>query len=203
MTARRTFHALTAALAVGGVLLSTGSFAADPVTFYLRQEGCGATAEAGRLDTKKGEDGATGCGTVGGLPIDEIIHQVEGSTPDVFDTGSAGIPHALGAGKITGQIAVGSWIGNGTGGVGTVTVDVALVGTTVGGASVDFGSVTADAPAGPGADIVKVPFELAIPGAAAGFEFKKFSLSVVQRGANLGMSAKQLNGDSFIVVPKK
>ncbi len=203
MAARRTLHGLTAALAVGGVLFSSGAFAADPVTFYLRQEGCGATAEAGRLDTKKGVDGATGCGVIGGLPISEIAHQAEGPAFDVYDTGSAGIPHALGSGKITGQIAVGSWVGSGSGGVGTVTVDVALVGTTAGGAAVDFGAVTANAPAAPGQDIVKVPFELAIPGAASGFDMKKFSLSVQIRGANLGMSAKQLDGDSFIVVPKK
>ena len=166
-------------------------------TFFLRQEGCGAEQEAGRLEPKAGGDGATGCGTIGGLPFNELMGSAE-----PFSTNGKGLPINLDASrKVTGQLAAGSWIGNGAGGAGSVEFDVSLVGTTVSGAKVDFGSTTVSGSASPGQDVVLVPFELSVP--AGNTVVRSLVLEVLQRGANLGMSAQQLDGDSYVVLPTR
>ena len=168
-------------------------------TFFLRQEGCGSTAEVGRLEPKGGGDGATGCGTIGGLPFDEVFGEAE-----PFATSGKGLPLNLDpTRKVTGQLAAGSWIGNGTGGVGQVTFDVALFGTAANGEKLDFGSTTVSAAAAPGKDVVLVPFELKVPARASSAAVKGLVLEVLQRGANVGMSAKQLDGDSYVVLPTR
>ncbi len=171
-------------------------------TLFMAQEGCGSTAEAGRLVEKAGADGATGCGVVGGLPLEEALYQLEGSTPDDYTSTSTLKPFKVdGTKKVTGQVAAGSWFG--AGGVGTVTFDVHLAGVTSTGTGADFGTTTVSANvAGPDA-IVYVPFTLSVPASASGKAFKAFTLSVVQRGMNVGMSAKQLDGDSYVVIPAK
>ncbi|HVE74554.1 MAG TPA: hypothetical protein VNA30_05620 [Mycobacteriales bacterium] len=200
------------AVAVGlGLAVLTGSavYAADAPrtttsssTFFLRQEGCGTTAEAGRLEPKSGADGATGCGTIGGVPFDEALHMAGEAIADTYDTVGKGLPIGLDvAKKVTGQLAAHS--GNNQTGVGTVTFDVTLIGATTTGASVDFGSTTVSAQASPPAKIVLVPFTLNIPATAKGVALKSLSLSVVQRGLNVGFAAKQLDGDSYVVIPTK
>ena len=205
MRVRRSLHLTTAALVASGALLAISSQAAEAKTFYLRMEGCGATAEPGRLDTKKGTDGAHGCGIIGGLPLEEVIHVVEpaSSTVHTYDTGTAGIPLTLGSGKITGTMTAGSWHDAGTGGVGMVTFDLALTGVTSKDAKVDFGTVTVTGSAAPADDTTEVPFEIEVPGSASGQTFKKFSFSVSQRGLNFPMSAQALEGASFIVFPQQ
>lgn len=168
-------------------------------TFFLRQEGCGAAQAPGRLEPKGGSDGATGCGTIGGLPFNEFF-----GSPRVFSTKDKGMPINLDTGrKVTGQLAAGSWVGNGTGGVGQVTFDVSLVGTSTSGEKVDFGTTTVSTSASPGQDVVTVPFELTVPARKNSAAIRSLVLEVVQRGANFGMSAQQLDGDSYVVLPTR
>lgn len=170
---------------------------AKSATFFLRQEGCGAEQKPGRLEPRGGGDGATGCGTIGGLPANELF-----GTPEPYTSSGKGLPINLAAaGKVTGQLAAGSWVGNGTGGVGQVTFDVSLLATDATGEEVDFGSTTVSGMAAPGDDVVLVPFELPIPKRPNGAAIKTLVLEVLQRGANVGMSAQQLDGDSYVVLP--
>ena len=203
------------ALALAG-LAASGSlaFAADAPkttatsrTLFMAQEGCGTTAEAGRLEIKAQADGADGCGTVGGLPLNEVFAQDEadfGSIADDYTSTAKLVPFMIdGTKKVTGQVAAQSWVGAGAGGLGTVTWDVHMAGTTAAGKVVDFGTTTVSAPAAPGTDEVVAPFTLSIPASAVGQTFKQFVVSVGQRGQNLGMSAKKLSGESYVVLPVK
>lgn len=191
--------AVTGATALGASAAPAPKTSTTSATFFLRQEGCGATSEAGRLDPKRGGDSATGCGTIGGLPFAEIA-----GAPEPFSTVGKGLPITLDASKkITGQLAAGSWYGAGAGGAGQVAFDVALTGTTVSGMAIDFGSATVTGTASPGQDVVLVPFTLSVPAGAAGARVKSLTLSLLQRGANVGMSAQQLDGDSYVVLPTK
>jgi hypothetical protein len=166
-------------------------------TFFLRQEGCGAEQRPGRLEPRAGGDGATGCGTIGGLPFAELA-----GNPEPYTSSGKGLPINLApTGKVTGQLAAGSWVGNGSGGVGQVTFDVALVATDARGDEIDFGSTTVSGMAAPGEDVVLVPFELEIPERSTSAALETLVLEVLQRGANVGMSAQQLDGDSYVVLP--
>jgi hypothetical protein len=178
---------------------------ASSSTFFLRQEGCGATEEAGRLEPKAGTDGATGCGTIGGLPVNEALSQMGTGAADgeVYSTVGKGLPIKLdGARKITGQLAAASWIGEGAG-AGSVAFDVLLTGVDAKGKSVNFGETTVTGSITPGENVVLVPFELPVPAAAVGTPIKSLALSVWQHGANVGYSSKQLDGDAYLVMPTK
>ena len=191
--------AMTAATGVAAHAEKAPKTSDKSATFFLRMEGGGATAEPGRLEPKAGGDSATGCGTIGGLPFSEIA-----GSPDAFSTTGKGLPINLDPSrKVTGQLAAGSWIGNGTGGVGQVTFDVALVGKTVSGDSVNFGETTVSAAATPGNDVVLVPFELAVPALKGSTVVRSLTLEILQRGANFGMSAQQFDGDSYVVLPTR
>lgn len=168
-------------------------------TFFLRQDGCGAEAGPGRLEPKRGADSATGCGVIGGLPLDEVA-----SAPEPFTTVGKGVPVTLDAArKATGQLAAGSWYGVGLGGVGTVAFDVALSGTTATGEVLELGATTVSGSATPGEDVVLVPFAIDLPDEAKGAVLRTVVLEVTQRGAHVGMSAKQYDGDSYLVLPTK
>lgn len=189
-----------AATAASGTL----AFAADPPrttptskTLYLSQEGCGTTAEAGRLEPKVQADSADGCGVVGGLPFNEVASSPE----DYTATKKVGLVKLDAKKKITGQLTAESWYG--VGGVGTVTFDVALIATTTAGKKIDFGSLTVNGSASPTAIDVYVPFSFTPPASAAGATLKTIVLSVTQRGMNMGMSAKKLSGDSWLVIPTR
>jgi hypothetical protein len=200
---------LAVALAVSFAVAGVASAADAPKTttssstFFLRQEGCGTTAEAGRLEPKASADGATGCGTIGGLPVDELAHQAGESLSEDFATVGKGLPVKLDAArKVTGQLAAGSWFGEGVG-AGEVTFDVALRVTTVAGTGISFGETSVTGSITPGENVATVPFSYPVPAAAAGAKVKSVVLTVAQRGANLGYSAKQLDGDSYLVLPTK
>lgn len=168
-------------------------------TFFLRQEGCGAEQAPGRLEPKAGGDSATGCGTIGGLPLNELA-----GNPKAFSTKDKGMPINLDPSrKVTGQVAAGSWVGSGTGGAGLVQWDVSLVGTSATGEKIDFGATTVSATAAPGQDVVTAPFELTVPARANSAAVKSLVLEVLQRGAHLGMSAQQLDGDAYVVLPTR
>ena len=197
--------ALALSFTVAGVASAADApkTSASSSTFFLRQEGCGTTAEAGRLEPKSSADGATGCGTIGGVPVDEIAHQTGEGLAEDFATVGKGLPVKLdGARKVTGQLAAGSWVGEGVG-VGEVTFDVALRMTTAAGTGVNFGETTVTGEITPGENVAMVPFTFTVPAGAAGAKIKSMVLTVEQRGANLGFSAKQLDGDSYLVLPLK
>ncbi|HUR52370.1 MAG TPA: hypothetical protein VMZ11_09615 [Mycobacteriales bacterium] len=203
------------ALALSGLAASGAlAFAADAPkttatsrTLFMAQEGCGTSAEAGRLELKPQADGADGCGTVAGLPLNEVFHSQEelfGSIADDYTSTSKLPPFMIDtAKKVKGQVAASSWVGNGVGGVGTVTWDIALTGTTTTGKLIDFGVQTVSAPAAPGNDDVSAPFTFSVPKSATGLTFKRFVASVSLRGQNLFMSAKKLSGETYLVFPVK
>lgn len=208
-----TRSALTLAL-VGLAASSTFAFAADAPktsttskTLFLAQNGCGSTAEAGRLETTAQSDSADGCGVIGGVPLTEVEAADEsdfGPLGTDFTSTKKLTPFKIDASKkVTGQLEAGSWVGNGTGGVGTVTFDVAMIGKTTAGKTIDFGSVKASAAASPGQDTVDVPFELAAPASAVGATMKSFTLTIFQHGQNYGMSASQFSGASYVVIASK
>ena len=204
---RRAFHTLGAAALAFGVLAAGNAGAASTSKLYLRQEGCGATAEEGRLEPKKGTDSATGCGTIGGVPVDEVFVQVDGAEAamEAFTTNSKYTPVTLGSGEVTGVIAVGSWnlVGDQVGGVGSVDVDATLVLGTKAGKQIDLGTFSGSVMASPTESIARVPFNFAIPATAVGQTITKVTLSYVAHGANVPMSAKQYDGESFLDLPKK
>jgi hypothetical protein len=200
------------ALAVSGLVAgSSFAFAAAPATvttqgsktLYLSQVGCGTTAQDGTLETSAQTDTADGCGTIGGLPVNEVNYQIGGTGDDYTSTGKLGTVMGSNAKKVTGEIAVGSWVGAPAGGVGNVDIDVTLVALTTAGKTIDFGATTATAKAGQTTPTVSVPFSLAVPAAANGATLKSFTLNVFVHGANLGMSAKKLSGSSFVIIPTK
>ncbi|MGB8651639.1 MAG: hypothetical protein WCD35_13380 [Mycobacteriales bacterium] len=201
-------------LALAG-LAASGSiaFAADAPrttatskTLFLSQDGCGSTAGPGRLETTPHSDSADGCGTIGGAPLQEVFAQDQadfGPLGDDYVSTKKLVPFLLDASrKVTGQLAAASWFGGGVG-VGTVTFDVHLVATSTTGRRVDFGSTTVSGDVTPGQDPVEVPFQLAVPRSAAGTTVMSFTLTVTQRGRNVGMSSKQLSGESYVVIPAK
>ncbi|MCU1588288.1 MAG: hypothetical protein JWN31_1781, partial [Frankiales bacterium] len=157
--------ALAVALAV--TMVGGAAFAADAPkttatskTLYLSQAGCGSSAEDPLLlpTVVPGQDG---CGTVAGLPANELDAQIGATVDDVgtpYASNKKTVPFKLdGTKKITGQLTADSWIGAG-GGVGTVTWDYELSGTTSKGKSVDFGSYTADQAVSPSSSRVQTPF---------------------------------------------
>lgn len=203
------------ALSACTVVLSGGlAFAADAPattatskTLFLSANGCGSTQEAGRLEEKVQDDTSDGCGTRGGLPLEEIGH----SNADVADTFGFGATDYTSTGamktfaldtakKVTGQLTAGAH--DVPVGVGTATFDVALKGTTTKGAVVDFGSVTVSGSAN-GASEVNVPFEFAMPASATGATLKSVVISVWQRGQNIGYSSNRFKGSSYVVFPTK
>jgi hypothetical protein len=203
------------ALALAGVAASSAfAFGADApkttatsLSLFMAQEGCGTTAEAGRLEPKPQGDSADGCGTIGGLPANEVFHQDEedfGAIGDDYTSTAKLVPFMIDATKkVTGQVAAGSGVGGGAGGLGTVTWDVTMTAFTTSGKLINFGSTTVNAPAAPGQDEVTAAYELAVPAAAAGQTIKKIVINVAQRGQNLLMSSKQLSGESYVVLPVK
>ena len=199
------------ALALGAVALS-GSVAlaaeapkttTTSKTLYLAQEGCGATAEAGRLETKAGVDGATGCGTIGGVPLQEAFSQLGASELEDFTSTTSLKPFKVDQSKkVTGQVAAGSWVGEG--GVGQVAWDIALTAVTSSGKTVDFGTQTVTATvSNPATPVVTAPFEFATPADAKGQTFKSITFSYVLHGANAGYSAAQYDGQFYVVIPAK
>lgn len=198
---------LSAVALVAGVASAADApkTSATSSTFYLSQEGCGTAAEPGRLETKASTDGATGCGTVGGVPLGEAEYQTGAAAADgdTYTTVGKGLPIKLdGTKKITGQLAAESWVGAGAG-AGEISFEVALTGVDVSGRSIDFGETSVTASITPGDAVALVPFTLAVPPQAAGAKMKTLALSVLQHGANLGFSAKHLDGDAYIVFPTK
>jgi hypothetical protein len=208
--ATRLVRVITGAAVVGSVALIGHANAAAPLTtkLFLRQEGCGTTQESGRLETKAGPDGSDGCGTIGGVPLNEIDHTADlglFAVPNEFVTNKkSGLPAKLDtARKVTGVVAATVYWGDLPGGVGKVSFDLALIGRSVSGKTIDFGTQTVTADASATSAITSVPFTFAMPSSAKGQTLSKLTFSVVQRGANFNQQARSLNGTSYLVIPTK
>lgn len=205
----RTLLAVT--VAVTGAGLAHGASAATApkssptsTTLFLRQDGCGTTQGAGRLETTAGGDSSNGCGTIGGLPIEEVFYQAGAGTSTAFTSVAKGFPLVLDAARpITGQVTSRAWVGRGTGGVGNCAWDISLIGSTTAGKTIDFGSTKVTTAAAPTQGYCQNSWSLAVPAAANGVAISRLTLSLDSHGANIGMSAQGLNGDSYLVLPTK
>lgn len=189
--------------AVDETITVTGTSSFGPAvpesrTFYLRGSGCGAT-EAFWLSVESGTDEYDGCGTIGGLPVNEVIYQLGGGA----NTFSAqdGVPAILDASKdVTGTIRAESWTGDGTPGVGQVVVEVSLAGADAEGNSVTIGTDTLEA-TNTGADGVQLPFTFNIADALDKVALTELALSVEVHGVNQNSSNLGLSGDSKFTLP--
>ena len=76
-------------------------------TFYLRGEGCGATENL-YLDDRSAVDEYDGCGTIGGLPVNEAI-----GAEDSLSTTKAYDLILDGDGQVEVVIRAESWVGDG------------------------------------------------------------------------------------------
>ena len=175
-------------------LASFGEPIAGERTFYLRGEGCGATEEFW-LSVEQGTDGYDGCGIIGGLPLNEAAGSAAG-----FESRD-GVPLLLDASKnVTGQIRAESWTGDGTPGVGLISIDVTLSGTKTTNQGVAIGADTLES-TNTGADGVNVPFTFDIPDNLDKVALKALTIEVLVRGANYNSSNLGLSGDSKFTVP--
>ena len=174
-------------------------------TLFLSQEGCGTTAGPGLLLPTAQDDSATGCGTIGGVPLGELEARDSADfcpCGDDYTTNKKFLGFKMDRKPITGQLASGSWVGA-FGGVGTVSFDITLSGVTTAGKTIALGATTASGSVSPTNAICDVPFTLPATPAAANQKFKAFTLHVFMHGLNVPMSAKQLSGESYMVFPAK
>jgi hypothetical protein len=183
---------------------STGAFADEQFTqedrtFYLRGTGCGAT-EAFYLSTEFGTDDYDGCGIIGGLPVQEVIHQVDGPTPSVF-AAEDGVPLYIdGTKDVTGTIRAESWFGSPVPGVGQVIVDVALEGTKTNNQFLPLGSDSVEV-LNSGAVGTQVNFTIDIPATADKVKLKELTFMVEVHGVNWNSGNLGLSGDSRFTLP--
>ena len=167
-------------------------------TFYLRGSGCGAT-ESFWLSTTTGTDEYDGCGTIGGLPINEVLYQT-GGAPSTFSA-QDGVPVMIDASRdVTGTIRAESWTGAGTPGVGQVVVEVSLTGSTDSGDSFVLGSGTFEA-VNAAKDGVQFPFTFNLADELQGAQLSDLTISVEVHGANWNSSNLGLEGDSKFTLP--
>ncbi|MFP5371389.1 MAG: hypothetical protein ACLGI3_11670, partial [Actinomycetes bacterium] len=167
--------AVAAALAAGLLAATSASAAVEEseTRLFLSAEGCGATQEPGTLSVEKNPDaGSDGCGSIGGLPFDEVFHQLDAASPMDFTTTSGdGVPLTLDPDRdATGVFATRSWTG-GAGAVGEVTVDLVLNASyrddTNRPRSLALGSGTFTVTGSPTSVVTSVPFTFDLPDTAA------------------------------------
>ena len=183
-----------------------GELVAGDRAFYLRGEGCGADTTL-YLSARKGADGYDGCGFYG-LPLQEVIHQVDGPTPDTFSTRNDkdGVPVTLdGARDIEGTIRGESWL---TGldpiptapGAGQVVADVTIYGIDSDNKVVTLGSASEEA-INTGSEGVQVPFTIDVDDALTGVTLKSLSIDLELHGVNINSGNMGLEGDSNFNLP--
>jgi hypothetical protein len=166
-------------------------------TYYLRGSGCGAT-ESFWLSTTTGADEYDGCGTIGGLPANEVLFQA-GGNPMTFSA-QDGVPVVVDASRdVTGTIRAESWTGPGTPGVGQVVVNVSLTGSTDRDSYV-LGSGTFEA-VNAAKDGVQFPFTFNLADELQGAQLTDLTLSVEVHGANWNSSNLGLEGASKFTLP--
>ena len=171
--------------------------------FYLRGTGCGAETDL-YLSDKSGEDDYDGCGTIGGLPINEVL-AAEGSGGETLTTrGTA--PIIVDANRpLTVQIRTESWVGDGIPGAGQSVVDITVTGTPAS----DGGPFTLPVTLGSGTSEVLVvggdhalhTFELDLPDSVDRTTLTDLSLEISWHGANVNVNNLGMSGDSYFTVP--
>ncbi len=185
-------------------LASTSAFAEDELVasesaFFLRGTGCGATQNFW-LSSTSGEDEYDGCGVIGGLPVQEVIHQVDGPSPDTFQA-QDGVPVILDASRdVTGQIRAESWFGDAVPGVGQIKVDVELSGSTSKGQFVVIGSHSSEV-LNTGAGGTNVPFTIDVPDLSDKVQLSDLTFTVEIHGVNWNSGNLGLSGDSRFTLP--
>lgn len=203
---------LIVALAIAGVL-TTASLATARTdapkssttskTLYLSQVGCGAEAEDGKLLPTIGLGDSAGCGTIGGVPVDEVVHQLGSTSFTDFTSTTKTKPFKVNAAKkVTGQLRADSWIGAG-GGVGSVDFDIKLKMETTKGVTITFAPITVSQAASPTSSEMYLPFAMPFPKGASGTTVKSIVMSVALRGMNVPFSAFGMDGDSYVLIPAK
>jgi hypothetical protein len=209
---RPTFRVLAAVALSTGLLVASNASAA-PVAgeskFFLRSNGCGAAQEAGRLSLESGapdKDTSTGCGVIGGVPLEEAFFLAAGEPLFEYDFSTVdGVPLTVDAARdVTGTIATRSWTGR-VGGVGEVVVEVEVLasrldanGKKVG---VPIGKGTFSTLALPNRTVNPIPFTFDVPESLQGVELTSISLTYGVHGANMNGGAQSYNGTSFVTVP--
>ena len=167
-------------------------------TFYLRGEGCGATENL-YLDDRSAVDEYDGCGTIGGLPVNEAI-----GAEDSLSTTKAYDLILDGDGQVEVVIRVESWVGDGFPGAGQSVVDVSLSAHPIatGGTftpPVTLGSGTSEILVA-GQDNATHTFTFDIPDTAHETHVSGFTLKVSVRGANVNVNNLGTSGDSYFTI---
>lgn len=175
-------------------------------TLYAYQPGCGV-GPARLLPVVRHT--TPGCGYTGGLPGPEVGHAVGGDVLGIdltfryrYASEVARVPLVLDRSRpVTGRVAAEGWYADAglEGGVGQVTWDVQLLGVTTGGASVLLGADTVSATVLPGTATVSAAYRIKLPATVR--PLRQVLLDVSQRGVNVGMSARHLDGATRVVLP--
>lgn len=199
-TARRL--ATLTVLGLAGALATSASAAVEPSStqFFLNSTGCGADQGPTTLSTTIAADDSDGCGTIGGLPFNEVLAQAEVDIAEAYGTVD-GMPLTLDASRdAEGVIAVQSWAPPGPS-LGQVVVEVSLEGNGTDKKFVALGGDRTEVVVAGAASQVDVPFSIDLPASAQGRELRSLTLSVTIRGINVNGSARRLEGDSSLTVP--
>lgn len=203
--------ALCSALAVvllvaAGAALPASAGAPLSRRLYPYQDGCGNDAGPGRLlPTVRGYTrGCSGDVPVpnGGLPAREALSLAGQDTAIRYLSNPGKALVLLDRSRaVTGQVAAESWYYPfADAGLGEVTWDLRLRGITPAGGTVDLGSTTVTATVLPGEEAVSAPYRIVLASAAR-TAFRQVRLDVVQRGLNVGMSARRLGDDTWVTLP--
>ena len=200
--------AVATALAAGLLVATSASAETAPseTRLFLGAEGCGAEQQPGTLSATQTVSSSTGCGTIGGLPIDGVFYELDAATPTDYSTRAGdGVPVVLDdARDVTGVFATQSWTG-GVGAVGDVSVDLVLTAryldATNRARTLTLGSGTFTQAGSPASVVTSVPFTFDVPDAAAGLTFTAVNLSATVHGINLNGSAQSYDGTSYLDLP--
>ena len=191
-----------------GLLPASAATTQTTRTFYLRHDpvdggGCGG---AKYLSTRAGA-GEPGCGYIGGLPFNEVLHQLGEPSFDVYATGGdkfPGMPAVLdGAGAIDGSLTVNPYVsagGPGTG-VGQVILDVRLSALTSDNKTLILGEDTFEKLATPAASVITFAYKFDLDDALNGVEIKSLTIETQVRGAHVLHGYHTKNGSSSFKLP--
>ena len=200
-----------AALAASaGVASAAGSAAGTtPTTFHFRNTGTECAVGNPFLSLDKGDGKDINCGYIGGgLPFGEALEAAgqansrsfsteidpDDETPPTFRLDDAQ--------PLLGKVVVqaGSQQGQALPGAGQVTVELALLGTTADGDSVDLGSAVQTVTATPPARTVEVPFTFDLADAVGDADLIGVTATLTTRGVHVFHGFAQM-GTSTLTLP--
>lgn len=207
MTRRTWTAAALAAVALGGIAtLPASAGSALSQRLYAYDDGCTATGEL--VPTVHGYTG--GCGYLGGLPAVEAgaalgradLAGVDLDSTTRYLSEPARRPVLLDRTRaVSGRVAAESWYRLVADvGAGQVTWDLTVWGVPSRGRPVELGRTTVSAVVLPGQEQVSAAFRIPL-GSAARTPFRQVRLDVVQRGPNVGMTARRLADQTWLVLP--